>query len=100
MAIIEYAIHFYAYYDFVDELQTKCIYSYTCSYLGETDMSAFRYLALGDSYTIGEKVSVKDRWPNQLAKLLEAEGIQTEVTILARRRTMARYSSQSASGKI
>jgi lysophospholipase L1-like esterase len=52
--------------------------------LGETDMPAFRYLALGDSYTIGEKVSVKDRWPNQLAKLLEAEGIQTEVTIIAR----------------
>jgi lysophospholipase L1-like esterase len=47
-------------------------------------MSAFRFLALGDSYTIGENVSVKDRWPNQLAKLLEAEGIQTEVIIIAR----------------
>jgi lysophospholipase L1-like esterase len=43
-----------------------------------------RYLALGDSYTIGEKVTKKNRWPNQLAKLLEAEGIQTEVTIIAR----------------
>ncbi len=52
--------------------------------LGETDMPAFRHLALGDSYTIGERVSVKNRWPNQLAKLLEAEGIQTEVTIIAR----------------
>jgi lysophospholipase L1-like esterase len=52
--------------------------------LGETDMPAFHYLALGDSYTIGEKVSAKDRWPNQLAKLLEVEGIQTEVTIIAR----------------
>ena len=47
-------------------------------------MPAFRHLALGDSYTIGERVSVKNRWPNQLAKLLEAEGIPTEVTIIAR----------------
>lgn len=47
-------------------------------------MPVFRYLALGDSYTIGESVSEGERWPNQLAKLLEAEGIQTEVTIIAR----------------
>jgi len=47
-------------------------------------MPAFRHLALGDSYTIGESVSEMNRWPNQLAKLLEAEDIQTEVTIIAR----------------
>ncbi|HLO30050.1 MAG TPA: SGNH/GDSL hydrolase family protein [Anaerolineales bacterium] len=47
-------------------------------------MTAFRYLALGDSYTIGESVPVEDRWPHQLAKLLEAEGVQIEVTIIAR----------------
>ena len=47
-------------------------------------MPSLRYLALGDSYTIGESVSEKDRWPNQLAELLAAEGIQTEVTIIAR----------------
>jgi lysophospholipase L1-like esterase len=47
-------------------------------------MPALRHLALGDSYTIGESVSVENRWPSQLAKLLEAEGIQTEVTIIAR----------------
>lgn len=47
-------------------------------------MPVSRFLALGDSYSIGEHVSAKDCWPNQLAKLLEAEGIQTEVTIIAR----------------
>jgi len=48
-------------------------------------MSAFRYLALGDSYTIGESVLEGERWPNQLAKRLETtDGIQTEVTIIAR----------------
>ena len=47
-------------------------------------MPAFRYLALGDSYTIGESVSVGDRWPNQLAKLLESESIKIEVMIIAR----------------
>ena len=29
-----------------------------------------RYLALGDSYTIGESVAEADRWPNQLARKL------------------------------
>lgn len=47
-------------------------------------MPAFRYLALGDSYTIGESVPEAERWPNQLVRLLEADGIQTDVTIIAR----------------
>lgn len=47
-------------------------------------MPALRYLALGDSYTIGESVPQANRWPNQLVDLLAAEGIQTEVTIIAR----------------
>jgi lysophospholipase L1-like esterase len=51
---------------------------------GVTLMPAIRYLALGDSYTIGESVPSADRWPNQLAKSLEADGIQTDVTIIAR----------------
>ena len=34
-----------------------------------------RYLALGDSYTIGEGVDAAGRWPMQLARLLRMEGI-------------------------
>lgn len=47
-----------------------------------------QYLALGDSYTIGESVEPHERWPNQLASLLAPQfggsrrGV--EVTIIAR----------------
>ena len=34
-----------------------------------------RYLALGDSYTIGEGVAPDGRWPVQLARALRADGI-------------------------
>ena len=43
-----------------------------------------RYLALGDSYTIGESVDEAERWSNQLADFLKAGGMPTEVTIIAR----------------
>ena len=33
-----------------------------------------RFLALGDSYTIGEGVAAGERWPNRLVELLRAEG--------------------------
>jgi len=36
---------------------------------------SIRFLALGDSYTIGEGVAEWDRWPSRLAALLAAEGI-------------------------
>ena len=42
-----------------------------------------RYLALGDSYTIGESVSEAERWPNQLAALINSPK-EIEVTIIAR----------------
>jgi len=35
-----------------------------------------RFLALGDSYTIGEGVSAAERWPAQLAGLLRNRGIE------------------------
>lgn len=41
----------------------------------DTSVNNFTYLALGDSYTIGESVPEADRFPNQTASLLAAEGI-------------------------
>ena len=37
--------------------------------------AGMRYLALGDSYTIGEGVAPAGRWPMQVASALRAEGI-------------------------
>ena len=39
---------------------------------------ALSYLALGDSYTIGEGVPEDGRWPHQLARALRADGIALE----------------------
>jgi len=44
-----------------------------------------RFLALGDSYTIGESVEVTERWPMQLAMLMQAEGVAvTKPQIIAK----------------
>ncbi len=37
-----------------------------------------KFLALGDSYTIGESVAEKDRWPEQLTQALWAKGKKVE----------------------
>jgi lysophospholipase L1-like esterase len=57
-------------------------------------MTTIRYLALGDSYTIGESVDESERWSNQLAALIESSPQFTksiggneggiDVTIIAR----------------
>jgi len=41
-----------------------------------------RYLALGDSYTIGQGVEPEERWPVQLVGLLEQQGTVTEELVL------------------
>lgn len=46
---------------------------------------SFSYLALGDSYTIGEGVAEPDRWPVVLAEQLQAHGVDlTPPRIVAR----------------
>lgn len=39
---------------------------------------SIKYLALGDSYTIGESVSEEERWPNQLGEALKKKGYEVE----------------------
>ena len=41
-------------------------------------MSSARFLALGDSYTIGEQVDAGARWPVQLAAMLRAGGTRVD----------------------
>jgi lysophospholipase L1-like esterase len=56
------------------------------SITGPLNGSSWRYLALGDSYTIGESVNPALRWPNQLQEELQANMITDAfetVTILA-----------------
>jgi lysophospholipase L1-like esterase len=38
----------------------------------------YYYLALGDSYTIGEKVAARDNFPNQVVSLLQKDNISIE----------------------
>lgn len=42
-------------------------------------MPKFRYLALGDSYTVGESVPAKDRWITQLVEHIESSSQFTEM---------------------
>lgn len=44
-----------------------------------------RYLALGDSYTIGEGVAAEARWPLQLVELLRQRGMTVEDPIIVAR---------------
>ena len=50
-----------------------------------SEVESLRFLALGDSYTIGESVDPSERWPEVLADRLEEEGLPpVEVKIIAR----------------
>ena len=45
--------------------------------------NGFLYLALGDSYTIGEAVNVDERWPVQLTHRLRKDSIKIDPIIVA-----------------
>lgn len=43
-----------------------------------TEKNTVNYLALGDSYTIGESVAAENRWPVQLTERLRADGFEIQ----------------------
>ncbi len=45
----------------------------------ENETQLLRYVALGDSYTIGQGVLEEERWPNMLVEDLRNEGIDIEL---------------------
>ncbi len=47
---------------------------------GDSVKNPIRYVAIGDSYTIGEGVQESERWPNVLTRNLQASGIPVELT--------------------
>lgn len=49
-----------------------------------SDSGAVTFLALGDSYTIGQGVAVDDTWPEQLEAKLLLAGFDVETEIVAR----------------
>lgn len=52
---------------------------------GDEDLTGIRLLALGDSYTIGEGVTIDERWPVQLNKRIRQLGYDSqEPKIIAR----------------
>jgi lysophospholipase L1-like esterase len=56
-------------------IRLKILLIYMISFLGNavSAQQETKFLALGDSYTIGESVAEAERWPNQLAAKLEIE---------------------------
>lgn len=50
----------------------------------QSNLKTYQYLALGDSYTIGESVTTAENFPNQLAALMKNDSTRIQPRIIAR----------------
>src|SRR5688572_10869488 len=68
-------------------LLAGCIVAVTagCASTPGTEGEVVRFLALGDSYTIGESVPESDRWPVQLAAMLRERGVAVDDPVIIAR---------------
>ncbi len=57
---------------------TFCVYSQKT----ESTDSSLTYLALGDSYTVGESVEVDQQWPRQLRSAMDSSGLMVSEPII------------------
>lgn len=48
-------------------------------FVAGADAEPMRYVALGDSYTVGASVEAKDAWPSQLIQRLNKGGVEVEL---------------------
>ncbi|MFK8038535.1 MAG: SGNH/GDSL hydrolase family protein [Crocinitomicaceae bacterium] len=62
----------------------SCTIKSHCSSITKSNKQQLTYLALGDSYTIGESVNENERWPLQLAAALNNEGVNLDTKIIAK----------------
>jgi lysophospholipase L1-like esterase len=58
-------------------LFTACLFI-ACSSSEDEEQRSYSFLALGDSYTIGQGVEASSRWPDQLALNLSRSGIEID----------------------
>lgn len=74
--LLSFSIIFLSYINCGDPSNTK---------IKENKPDVIQYLALGDSYTIGESVAIDQRWPVQLVDSLQNKGIKiNEPLIIAK----------------
>lgn len=59
-----------AYRSYVDKKATNAV---------KTSQATFTYVALGDSYTIGQSVAEHERWPNMLTDRLQENNLSIEL---------------------
>lgn len=72
------AVAVYVFWMYVYQPDAKLSY-------GSDDPNSIRYLALGDSYVVGEGLPARDAWPAQLVSAAETQGIKmTLVSTIAR----------------
>jgi acyl-CoA thioesterase-1 len=52
---------------------------------GANNVDGIRYLALGDSYTIGQGIDAEGNWPNQLVDSLKSNGFEVDTSLIIAR---------------